>query len=415
MRVLAATTLFTLVACNEKKVAPPAPEPATPGAMEAAFGLEAGTLDPGATDPLPPAGDFKAEVDAFKSLDACVAEHAKLDPLLGDSLRAIGYDTIIRDGCRVLEAAKEKSREKCAPIASGALRARCEGIVATITGNDEACPWVAPASPSQGRDPTCLAVALRDPRLCNALGLLNRIQCDALATKDENKCRALLEPDRSACIREVSRMKSLALAALPNLPALPKPSAKIQLEPLEGTKEPPERDVDATSSVARGVVLLLTDGMSAAKGLPIPRGKAEFGDLLEPTSTMYVPSPQGKTRLAFSVSLGSETAGVPTAELDHVELALPGESMLVTPGTRCECKVTFKKFSKERGGEISAVFDGTIGVAPRAYKVHGEFVTFARDVVTLKGIAAANAMSRGASALPPIGSARARKPGDPGY
>lgn len=401
--------LFSLLACEQKKPPPPPPEPATPGAMEEAFGLEAGTLDPSATDPLPPAGDFKAEVDAFKTVNACVAEHAKLDPLLGDALRAIGYDTILRDSCRVLEAAKEKSREKCSPIASGALRSRCEAIVAYITGNDEACPLVAPGSPSQGRDPTCLAIALRDPRLCNALGLLNRIQCDALVTKDENKCRAILEPDRSACIREVSRMKSIALAPLTNLPALPKASAKIQLDPLEGTKEPPEKDFDATSSIARGIVLLLTDGTSAAKGLPIPHGKTEFGDLIEPTSSTYVPSPQGKTRLAFSISLGAEKDGIPSAEIEHAELSLPGESMLVSPGTRCECKVVLKKFSKERGGEISATFDGTFGTAPRVYKVHGDFTTFARDVVMLKGIAAANAFSKG-----PLGGSP-RKPGDPGY
>src|SRR5438874_908997 len=97
--------LLALVACEDdrrKTLIPPTPSaPPNPSSVVDTLGLDAGVIGEG-IDPPPPAGDLKAEIERFTTLDACVAEKAKLDPLVGDALRAIGYDTFLRDACRQL-------------------------------------------------------------------------------------------------------------------------------------------------------------------------------------------------------------------------------------------------------------------------------------------------------------------------
>jgi hypothetical protein len=135
---------------------PPAPMSAT--SIAQAIGADAAALIP-AIDPPSPAGDLKAEVGKFVSLDACVAEHAHTDPLVGDALDAIGYDTFLRDACRILESLKAKDPRKCAPIESSSLRARCEAFGAMASAQPDRCPLELAADPMAGREPACLAVA----------------------------------------------------------------------------------------------------------------------------------------------------------------------------------------------------------------------------------------------------------------
>ena len=68
----------------------------TPSGTLAALGLDAsgiGTL----VDPPRPAGDFKVDVDAFTTIEDCMRDRAKVDPVVGDALENIGYDTFLRD------------------------------------------------------------------------------------------------------------------------------------------------------------------------------------------------------------------------------------------------------------------------------------------------------------------------------
>src|SRR5262249_3239300 len=74
----------------------------------------------------PPSGDLRSDIESFTTLDACVRARATVDPLLGDAIEALGYDTLTRDACRILQALKAKNTEACRPIASSALRNRCE-------------------------------------------------------------------------------------------------------------------------------------------------------------------------------------------------------------------------------------------------------------------------------------------------
>src|ERR1039458_979806 len=65
---------------------PPPPKPADPppvASFARALGIDAGELEP-SVDPPAPAGDLKAELAAFTTVDACVAQRAAGDPVVGD-------------------------------------------------------------------------------------------------------------------------------------------------------------------------------------------------------------------------------------------------------------------------------------------------------------------------------------------
>src|SRR5256885_12144338 len=163
-----ALALLVLAACDEKKPPPHAEQP-TPSAMVDTLGVDASMVGEG-VDPPAPAGDLRAEIERFTTLDGCVAERSKVDPLIGDALHAIGYDTFFRDTCRLLEASKDKKRDTCEKIDSSALRKQCRSWVAMIAQTPDECPLELEGVPSRGRTPSCLAVAAKDPRLCTSEG-----------------------------------------------------------------------------------------------------------------------------------------------------------------------------------------------------------------------------------------------------
>ena len=128
--VVSTAAVIALGGCDEPRKEPRPIFGASPSAVASALGIDAGAIAVEATDPAPPSGDLKTEMLRFRSLDACVKEHAGTDPLVGDSLYAIGYDTVIRDSCRILEALSAKDERRCDPIASSTLRAHCQNTVA---------------------------------------------------------------------------------------------------------------------------------------------------------------------------------------------------------------------------------------------------------------------------------------------
>ena len=333
-------------------------------------------------DPAPPAGDLRAELDAFTTLDACVAQHAALDPLVGDAIRAIGYETFLRDACRVLSAAKQKEVRTCDAIDASGLRTRCQSVVAMVTANAEACPWTLPDVHSQGRDPTCVAVASRDPRLCAGETHAARSTCDALAARDETKCRSAKDDaEQSRCRREAIRWKRVIDPAASNAHALPKIDGKLAVHGVEGTAEPAQTESDLATELARGVVVR-TDRSGKRASLEIGRAR-ELG------ATVYAPAPMGRSRIAATIAIDAKGA----AALDHFELDVPGASTLVYPGVRCACTVAVTKLERARGGEVKLAIDGVIGVAPHAYKIQIEASTFVRDVDDAAGAPAASPRS----------------------
>jgi hypothetical protein len=356
--------------CNRSRDLPPDPgpsAPASPNSVAEALGLDADTVTT-PVDPPPPAGDLRAELDAFTTLEACVTQHAALDPLVGDAIRAIGYETFLRDACRMLDAAKANDAKRCDAIDAGGLRHRCHAVVAMVSGEADACPWLVDDRRAQGREPTCVAVASRDPRLCAGELRAARATCEALAGRDEARCAGAIDKEQGVCRREALRWKRTLEAPATRLAPLTPPSAKLAIHGAEGTPDPAHPDADVTLDVAQGAAVYID-----VRGVV----RLDLGTRRELGSTVFVPSPGTHARFAATLRIEPATP----AAIEHLELDVPGASTLVYPGVRCDCRVEIVKLERKRGGEIQVKIEGIAGVPPRAYDVRAEVTTFVRDVV----------------------------------
>jgi hypothetical protein len=347
---------------------------ATPSAIASALGVDAASLAE-TVDPPAPAGDLHAEIEHFTTLDACVKERSNLDPLLADALTAVGYDTFVVDACRMLDAAKAKDPKRCEPVAASSLRARCERVTAVAAGDPDLCPWAIASRVSGGRDPICLALAMRDSRLCVAAQRSERFTCEAALSKDEKRCDVQgREPDRAMCRRESRRYRALLVdnaerpasgsAAAP----LPAASAKLALHGLEGTTDAVPESTDVTDDVSRGVVLLVQrDGV-----------RFDVGDLRELGTGFIAPSPVLRPHLGLTLYA---LTGIKDARVEKAELGVPGAATLLTPGQRASLHVTVTKLDPKRGGEVVLAIEGEMGNSPHGFKLKAEVTTFVRDVV----------------------------------
>lgn len=367
--------LALLLGCEKKnpfeaKKGPPAE---SPSGIEQALGLDAGSLTV-RVDPPAPAGDLKSELERFVNVDTCVAERAKLDPLVGDALGAIGYDTFLHDACRLLEAAKTKKREACDKIDASPLRARCQSLVAIAARTPESCPLLFDGIVARGRQPTCLAVAGRDPRLCAAESrAVIRTTCEALTARDDARCDALSAVERPSCKREVARFRSVLEPPLEGLPKLPAVHAKLVVKGEGTTPDLAKPESDLAADFARGAVVTLS---------PV-RQRVELGTSGESELARIATAPTRGARagvaLIFTASSGGKSVAIPV--LDRLELELPGQAPLITPSAKCDCKIEQARLDKTRGGEVSFVLSGTVRDGTRTYKIALDVATFVRDVV----------------------------------
>ena len=314
------------------------------------------------SDPPAPAGDLRAEIDRFTTLEACVTEHAKTDPLVGDALRAIGYDTFLRDACRVLQAMKEKKTDACKPIDAQGLRDKCEASVAIQEGKPEICPWAVAGAQNNGRDPRCVAVASRDPRLCAGATHADRAPCAALIAHSEQLCAG-----DATCARDVARWQHVFPGPGTGKSAPLTTRASLEIHGAEGTADPSDTKTDLAIDFGRGVVVV-QDFAGTHVELGAPR---EVG------TTVFAPSPSARARLALAIVVGEKGTSI-----EHAEVGVPGGATLVIPGARWDDTVKVDKLEAQRAGEIALTLDGTIGASPKVYKVHAEIATFVRDVVT---------------------------------
>ena len=338
-------------------------------------------------DPPPPAGDLKQELDHFVNVETCVQEKAKLDPLVGDALRAIGYDTFLRDACRLLEAAKDKKRETCEKIDSSALRSRCQAWEAMAAQRPDDCPMLYEALPARGRSAACVAVAGRDPRMCAGESrIAPRATCEAMVTQQDAKCDPLLPNDRASCKRELARWRSMLSAPLDGLAKLPPPRAKLTLKGDGPTPDPATPETDLASDFATGAVVVTLR----------ERSRVEMGSIGESDAVRFAPTPNKRPRVGIAVTLDPPSLGSkdpPKPVLQKLEIEVPGEATLVYPGAKCDCKLTTARMERTRGGEVAIVLEGVVSMGTRGYKVNIDLSTFVRDVV---------AETQGTRALPPL-------------
>ncbi len=348
-------------ACDEDK--PPPRRDPSPKALASALGIaDAMPL----VDPPRPAGDLKADLEGFTTIDACMKQHANLDPVVGDALGAIGYDTFLRDACRVLEAAKTRDPKKCALIDASALQRRCESIVAIVAAKPDGCPLR--AKPELGRDGWCLAAALRSPAMCEAEEPRRRAACEAMVGRDAKKCDAVvLDEEKPDCTRDAARFASIIGDGEAKVTSVPKGGGSLEIHGAEGRADPAETKVDLVLDVGAGLTLV-----KEAKGV-----RAAFGDWGDPSLSLHAAPPLSRAR--FGAVLGLADDG--PAEVRELDLGVPGAAFIACPAVKCSVKVRVTKLDRTRGGAAELTIDGEVGVPPEAFKVHADIHTFVRDIV----------------------------------
>ena len=387
-----ATAVIACAACDEPdtpgRQRAGAEAPAPIASLAGLLGVDAGELE-GRVDPPAPAGDLKAEIERFTTVDTCVEERARLDPVLGDALEAIGYDTFLRDACRVMDATKANDASRCDAIDSSALATRCRATVAEVAGNPDACPWEIADRPARGRVPRCVAVATRDPRLCAAVtDELERATCEATLAQSEASCLKLRgHGPRARCTRDAARWRTVILAG----------AADSGAEPLviAGALHVTRADVlDAATTAAGTLDVNLTPDLERGVTLVEERDgtRLVIGPLAETGLDFIAPSPHVRASLALEVTVPSgpsmlEGAGARvSARIERVELLLPGRPPMTTPGAHSTLVAKVDRLVRARGGAVKVVLDGDLDAAGSSWHLHAEEATFVRDIVRSRDV-----------------------------
>jgi hypothetical protein len=336
---------------------PPAASTAKRMELDAGFAIER-------ADPPAPAGDLKEDVTRFSTLDECVAQHAVIDPLVSDAVRAIGYDTLLRDACRILQAIKVKDTSPCLAITASSLQSRCQSLVAMAVRDPEKCPWYSASEKQLGRDPDCLAVATHDPRSCAAGLESTHATCEALSSGDPSRCASATGDEHATCARDMERERSLLAVDHDALETKP-PRAHLEIHGAGATKDPPATELDLSSNVAGGAVIA-----SAVLG----GANIELARDLE--MTLRLPSRADRSHLAATVAFES---GAP--KLVKLALSIPKVGELSCPSPHCALILTMPQADQKRGSPLSATMEGTIETPGATYQVKLQIDTYVRDVV----------------------------------
>lgn len=339
----------------------------------------AGLLEGGpALDPPRPPGDLRADLDAFTTVEACAAKRASVDPLVGDALDAIGYETFLRDACRMLDAMKSEDTRKCEPIDASSLRARCRARVAMVARRPDDCPARSDAAPRLGRDPTCVAAALRSPALCVGEPRSRRASCEALVRRDGAKCSALPRADKEPCEREAKRWHNV-LVGEAVLASVPPSAGELELHGAAGRADPAETRVDLALEVESGVVLT-----TAAREARFELGVLGFSGVASRSV-----GPQVRTRVALAIVLPAK--GDPY--VGRLELGIPGGVTLACDGpdagtkvgsSPCALALKIEKLDRTRAGAVELSLVGRAGAPPQAFDVKLHARSFVRDVVGVR-------------------------------
>lgn len=360
---LVAIALLACAACDSKKSSEASTPTLSASNVAAALGVDADLPPP--PDPSPAAGDLKSDVDAFTTLDGCVANHSvKIDPMIGDALLAFGYDTFLRDACRQIDAVKSRDPKKCDAIVASELGRHCRETVAEVAGNPDDCPF-------QGgvRSRLCVAIASRDSRLCTSSSLAESAQCNAVVLHDETKCDVWNKSEIAMCRRIGKRLASSLPAAQTNLPALPALSAKLTVHPLAGT-EPLTPDTAWLVSDANDGVAMTLSAIDTS---------FSFGPSHEEAAFPHEVTPASPLRIGFEMHVSSAPGADP--KIRNVVLQIPGGVRLDDAQLHAQPKIKIVKLEKVRAGAVELSVDGEMGSAPQAFAFHLEMKTFVRDVV----------------------------------
>jgi hypothetical protein len=330
--------------------------------MERALGLEAGALSGPAADPPPPAGDLKQEADGFTDLEACVRQRARVDAVLGDAIDALGYDTLLRDSCRVIEAVKAKSTAACEPIVASSLRDRCVMSVAVVSGDMLLCPMS-----GQNHDGLCVALARRDLRLCASAPGDKRSTCRAMLSSDPKKCSG-----DKRCERMVGRWKGL----LPPAESKPELGTKVRAE----ITEKPDGGRPTTVTVDLSQVVTPATVLKSAGGTRIIVG--------ETSSSAWPPfrlAPDPRLALSLLATPENIKQGAHALGADALvfELLAPKTGLFSSKDEKVPATVTIDMVGTEIGSPVRLRVEVDLG---EEHHISLNINTYVRDVVTLSAL-----------------------------
>lgn len=353
--------------CDAKKSDGVPTPPLAASNVAAALGIDADL--PPQPDPSAAPGDLASDVKEFTTLDDCVASHAtKMDPLIADALLSFGYDTFVRDACRQIDAAKSQDARKCDAIVASDLADHCRATIAMIAGKPDDCPF-SDSNKANGRVPTCIAAALRDPRFCISEDGDRRPSCNAIVAHDPGQCDVVPKSEIARCRRPGERLASSLPPAQSNLSALPKASSKLDLTALAGTQ-----------LTAPGSATLQYD---VEKGVAISIGAIEttfsFGPSREDAAFPVEVTPSSSLRIGFEMRVTNSAKQ--ETKIKNVVLEIPGGVRLGDAQMSAAPKIKITQLEKNRGGAVEFTIDGEIGNAPQGFAFHLEVRTFVRDIV----------------------------------
>jgi hypothetical protein len=292
---------------------------------------------------------------------------------MGEILNDLGYDQASLDACHVRQALAQQDISVCDQLSLRAARLGCQRRYAMYHGEPDRCP-IEPLY--RGRDPLCVAVALRDPSMCAAEGLPDREGlCRAIILRGERPCRVahatLIAANR--CARAASRWwSSLPPARSPfRIPFGFEPELTICLD-----QRPPEAGPDANAQDCRPNHSLLQHGLvlssathlivGGRQGLPIgPR---------EPLIELAIPLPPPELELPQEQPIEPDGASL-WIDLEGNPISSAGQE--VTSG-----HITIERFGLARGALIQGSFEAELTSPGRPpSQVSGSFRTFLRDVI----------------------------------
>ena len=355
------------IACNETPPAAPSEQPEdfsrgkgpVDAALSLVLGLDASDIP---VDPQPPSGDFKEELGSFTTLDAFVEARQRFDPVVGDAIDALGYDTLSRDACRVLDAARNKDSSLCDAILSTSLKQHCQATVAVTIADPFACPMR-----GNNHDAVCVALARRDDRLC-----------DSVVVSEQPTCRAVLARDPLLCGRDDRcRRKTMRLSSfLPEKIERPDLGTRASVQLIEyvegGTL--PGKSVDLSRAIV-GVTVRMTQADR----------RIEIG---ESSSAAWSKVSIGtRPRFSFRMNARDEFIkqgkhAVP-ADAIEMDLLVPRGVLVSLDAEHGPMQLDVDKIGLELGDPVRFVLEADAGPSYRKQRVRLVINTFVRDVVMI--------------------------------
>jgi hypothetical protein len=325
-------------------------------------------------DPAGPGSDIKRDVDEFTTLDACVRQHRVADPVLADAVDALGYDTLVRDACRTLQALKAKDGKLCQPIIASSLRLRCESQVAVAVGDPSLCPLVGGNGAVSAREPVCLARASRDERLCAAAHPVERSTCRALVQGRPSECGS-----DATCLRQIERYRGLFEKPVDHSPF----PARLHIEwSIDREKEEPLAGaLDLDDIAAAGVIARpAADRVRLVIGSPKTAGWSSWD------------SPTAAPHLFLTLTVPTKGPGSASRRRDAppgitlnagdltLDLLLPRIALLSGTLTS-DRRVVVDEASPAMGSPLRLMLTTKVADAARVFRLKIELVSFVRDGV----------------------------------